>query len=135
VRAQSYSDEGLTEPVEVTVEATEPLFLSAEPQDLVLGDGEGRAGTEIYTLDVTANTTYRFIVTIQHMPDEEVGIRMTLLDSDRFFEPELEVQHATGASWDYIPNSSGTLRLEVHPNFFSNDLTAINYTIAMEVIE
>jgi hypothetical protein len=44
------------------------------------------------------------------------------------------VQHAVAASWDFIPNSSGTIRLVVHPNFFSNDLTAINYTIAMEVV-
>jgi hypothetical protein len=133
--SKPFSDEPLLEAVEITIEATEPLMLSAEPQELVLGDGEGQTGVEVYTVEVTANVTYRFIATIQHTPDEEVGIRMTLLDTDSFFEPELEVQHATGASWDYIPNSSGTIHLEVHPNFFANDLTAINYTIALEVIE
>ena len=133
--SQSYSDDPLMSPVEVTIDNTEALHLSETPQEVVLGDGEGRAGTEVFTVDVKANTTYRFIVTIQPMPDEDVGIKMELLDTDRFFEPTLEVLHATGTSWDYVPNSSGTIRLDMHPNFFGSDLQAVTYTIAMQVIE
>lgn len=131
----SYSDDMLSESVELLVEATEQLYLSETPQDLVLGDGEGQTGTEVYTVDVEAGKTYRFIFTIQYLPDEEGGIQLELLDTARFFDPELEAQHATRVAWDFIPNASGTIRLDVHPSFFTTDLQRIEYTAAMEVID
>jgi hypothetical protein len=45
------------------------------------------------------------------------------------------VQHATGVSWDFLPTSSGTIRVDVHPTLFANDLHSIEYTAALEVIE
>ena len=131
----SRSDEPLLEAVEVTIEATEQLYLSAEPQEMILGDGEGQHGTEVFTVDVTAGTTYRFIFTIEHMPDEDPGIRLELLDTERFFTPTLDTRHTTRVAWDFVPNASGTIRLDVHPNLFSRDLQSITYTAALEVIE
>ncbi|MDQ7037482.1 MAG: hypothetical protein Q9P01_22365 [Anaerolineae bacterium] len=32
--------------------STEQLFLSAEAQDMIPGDGEGQVGTEVFTIDV-----------------------------------------------------------------------------------
>jgi hypothetical protein len=132
---QSYSDEVLAENVELLVETSEQLFLSADPQPLVMGDGEGQIGTEVYTVDVEAGKTYRFIFTIEPLPDDEGGIELELLDTDRFFSPELDAQHATGVMWDYQATSSGTIRLDVHPAFFAYDLTSVEYTAALEVIE
>jgi hypothetical protein len=130
----SFSAEGLLQPVEVMVESSEALFLSAEPQELVLGDGPGQIGTEVYTVEMTAGTTYRFIVTIEPVPDEVVGVNLTLLDTDKFFEPEVDVQHGVGASWDYLATADGTARLEVHASFFGSDVES-KYTIALEIIE
>jgi hypothetical protein len=132
---QSYSDDPLEANVELLVEATEALYLSAEPQPLVLGNGEGQIGTEVYTVDVEAGKTYRFIFTIEPLPDDEGGISLELLDTDRFFDPELDAQHATGVMWDYQATSSGTIRLDVHPTLFARDLHSIEYTAALEVIE
>jgi hypothetical protein len=131
----SFSDTLLLEAVDVTVDSTEQLFLSTEPQELILGNAEGQKGTEVFTIDVSAGTTYRFIVTIESLPDDEGGIVMALLDTSFFFDPELEVQHSTGVTWDFLAASSGTIRLDIHPNFFGRDISSIDYTIAMEVIE
>jgi len=131
----SFSDEMLFQPVEVMVESTEALFLSEEPQDLVLGDGTGEIGTEVYTVEMEAGTTYRFVVTITPQSDELLGINMELLDTDKFFEPEIDVQHGVGVTWDYLATSNGTVRLDVHPGFFSTDVASIEYTMALEVIE
>lgn len=131
---QSYSDELLSQDVELLVETSEQIYLSDTPQELVLGDGEGEAGTEVYTVDVEAGTTYRFIFTVEPLPDDEGGINLKLLDTDRFFSPELDVQHATRVAWDFVPNASGTIRLDVHPNLFISDLQRINYTAALEVV-
>lgn len=132
---QAWTDELVVEDVEVLVEATEQLYLSETPQPLVLGDGEGQIGTEVYTVDVVAGTTYRFIFTIEPLPDDEGGIFLELLDTARFFDPELDVQHATRVAWDFVPNASGTIRLDVHPTLFARDLQSIDYTAALEVIE
>lgn len=131
---QSY-DDPLLENVNVTVESTEQLFLSSEAQDLVLGDAEGFYGTEVYTLDVEAGKTYRFIVTIEPMPDEEAGINMELLNTSFFFDPELDVQHSTGVTWDFLAHATNTITVDVHPTFFGTDISSIHYTIALEVIE
>ena len=132
---QSYSEDPLAANIELLVETTEQLYLSADPQPLVIGDGEGQIGTEVYTVDVEAGKTYRFIFTIEPLPDDEGGIELELLDTDRFFNPELDAQHATGVTWDYQATSSGTIRLDVHPAFFAYDLNSINYTAALEVID
>jgi hypothetical protein len=132
---QSWSDELLFEAVEVKIGASEQLYLSAEPQELVLGDAEGQIGTEVYTVDIEVGKTYRFIVTIESIPDEEAGIHMELLDTAFFFSPDIDVQHSTGVTWDFLANSSGTIRLDVHPTFFGTDISSIDYTIAMEVLE
>jgi hypothetical protein len=132
---QAFSEEPLTGAVELLVETTEPLYLSDTPQPLVLGDGEGQIGTEVYTIDVEAGKTYRFIFTIEPLPDDEGGVDLELLDTDRFFNPSLDAQHTTRITWDYVSNSSGTIRLDVHPTLFANDLTSIEYTAALEVVE
>ncbi len=131
----AYGDDPVTAPVDLNVEATDALYLSAEPQAMTLGDGEGQVGTEVFTVDMTAGTTYRFIVTIPPMPDDEGGVKLELFDSDRFFTPDVEAQHATRVAWDYTATGTGTVRLVVHPNFFSDDLYSIDYTIAMETVE
>jgi hypothetical protein len=123
------------ENVTVSVEATEQITLAAEPQELVMGDAEDFHGTEVYTLDVEAGKTYRFIVTIEPLPDEEGGINMVLFNTSFFFDPEIEVQHSTGLTWDFLAHASGTVTVDVHPNFFGQDISSINYTIAMEIIE
>ena len=132
--SQAFSDDLLIENVDLLVEATEQLFLSETPQPLMLGDGEGQIGTEVFTVEVEAGTSYRFIFTIEPLPDEEGGIKLELLDTARFFDPELDVQHATGVTWDFVPNASGTIRLDVHPTLFVTDLQSIEYTAALEVI-
>jgi hypothetical protein len=131
----SFSDTLLLEAVDVTIDSTEQLFLSTDPQELILGNAEGQKGTEVYTVDVSAGTTYRFIVTIESMPDDEGGIVMELLGTSFFFDPELEVQHSVGVTWDFLAAASSTIRLDIHPNFFGRDISSIDYTIAMEVIE
>jgi hypothetical protein len=106
------------QPVEVTIESTEQIFLSEEPQELVLGDGLGQKGTEVYTVDVTPGVTYRFIFTIESFPDDTAGISLELLDTEFFFEPELDTMHSTRVEWDWLSNSEGQIRLYFHPNFF-----------------
>ncbi len=130
-----FFDDLIFQPVEVTVESTEALFLTAEPQALTLGDSSDQAGTEVYTIEMTAGTTYRFIVTVAPVDDEIVGINLVLLDTDKFFDPEIDVQHGVGVTWDYLATANGTVRLDVHPPFFSTDVDALDYTIALETME
>jgi len=130
----SFSDTPLTAGVAVTVEESAQLFLDATPQELVLGDGEGQKGTEVYTVDMVAGTTYRFIVSIEPMPDEDAGVELELLDTDKFFAPFMDSRHATGVVWEYTATQSGPVRLDVHPNFFGQDISVLNYTIALEEI-
>ncbi len=125
----------LMQPVEVAVEASEQLFLSAEPQELVLGNGEGQKGTEVYTIDVTQGVTYRIIMTIESLPNENAGVSLALFDTGFFFDPVLETRHTTGVVWEYTANETGQIRLDVHPNFFGRRIEVINYTIALEVVE
>lgn len=135
VKVSSFGrDDFLLDPVEVLVEPTERLFLSAEPQEVVLGDAEGQIGTEVFFIDAAAGTTYRIIVTIESMPDEDVGVDMKLFDTEFFFDPYLETRHTTRVVWEYLAGSTGQIRLDVHPNFFGTDISQINYTIALEEI-
>lgn len=129
----SRSDTLLLEGVEVTVNSTEQLFLSPEPQEMILGDGEGHHGTEVFTVDVEAGVTYTFSVTIESMPDDTSGLSIELLDTEFFFEPDLDTMHMTAVSWSWLSNTTGQIRLNVHPNFFGTDIETINYTISMEV--
>ena len=125
----------LTVPAGVMIESTERLFLNPEPQELIMGDAEGQKGTEVYFVDVEAGTTYRFIVTVQPFPDEDAGIEMELFDTEFFFDPFIETRHGVGLTWDYTAQASRQIRLDVHPNFFGRDISQINYTIALEVVE
>ena len=127
------SDTPLLEGVEVTVNSTEQLFLSADSQDLVLGDGEGHHGTEVYTIDVEEGMTYTFFMTIESMPDDTSGVSLELLDTEFFFDPELETMHMTAVAWSWLSNTTGQIRLDIHPTFFGTDIESINYTISMEV--
>jgi hypothetical protein len=102
---------------------------------MVLGDGEGQHGTEVFTVDVEAGITYSFFVTIESMPDDTSGIEIELLDTEFFFEPELDTMHMTAVAWSWLSNTTGQIRLNVHPNFFGTDIEIINYTISMEVSE
>ena len=131
----SRSDTVLLEGVEVTVNTTEQLFLSPEPQEMVLGDAEGQHGTEVFTVDVEAGVTYSFFVTIESMPDDTSGIEIELLDTEFFFDPELDTMHMTAVAWSWLSNTTGQIRLNVHPNFFGTDIEVINYSISMEVEE
>jgi hypothetical protein len=133
--SEAFRDEPLLGPVNVNVEQTERLFLTPEPQELVMGDAEGQKGTEVYFIDAEVGKTYRIIVTIQPFPDEDAGIEMELFDTAFFFDPYIETRHGVGLTWDYTAQSTGQVRLDVHPNFFGRDISAINYTIAMEVME
>ena len=81
-----------------------------------------------------AGTTYRIIVTIPSMPDDDAGIEMELLDTEFFFEPYLETRHTTRAVMEYTAGRTGQIRLDIHPNFFGRDISQLNYTIALEVI-
>lgn len=126
-------DEPLLESVELTVNSTEQLFLTAEPQEMILGDGVGQVGTEVFTVDVEVGVTYTFIVTIESFPDEEAGIEIELLDTEFFFDPDLDTMHMTAVAWSWLSNTTGQIRLDIHPNFFGRDISSINYTIAMEV--
>jgi len=128
------SNDFITADAQVTVEQTERLFLSPEPQELVLGDAQGEKGTEVFFIDATAGTTYRISVTIEPFPDEDAGIEMELFDTQFFFDPYLETRHGVGAVWDYTAQADGQIRLDVHPNFFGTDISQINYTIAMEEV-
>jgi len=135
VKVSSYSrDDFLIDPVEVLVEQTERLFLSEEPQEMVLGDAEGQIGTEVFFIDMEAGTTYRIIVTIPSMPDDDVGVDMRLFDTEFFFDPYLETRHTTRAVWEYTAGRSGQVRLDIHPNFFGTDISQIGYTVAMETV-
>jgi hypothetical protein len=135
VKVSSYGrDDFIMDPVEVLVEQTERLFLSEEPQAMVLGDAEGQIGTEVFFIDMEAGTTYRIIVTIPSMPDDDVGIEMELFDTEFFFDPYLETRHTTRTVWEYTAGRTGQVRLDVHPNFFGRDISQIDYTIALEVL-
>ena len=135
VKVANYDDEDfLIDPVNVLVEQTERLFLTAEPQAMVLGDAEGNIGTEVFFIDVEAGSTYRITVTIPSMPDEDVGVDMKMYDTEFFFDPYMETRHTTRAVWEYTAGRTGQIRLDVHPNFFGTDISQIDYTIAMEVV-
>lgn len=128
-------DDPLFEDATVRVDASEVATLTAEAQEMVLGDAEGFYGTEVFTIDMEAGKTYRFSVTIPAMPDEDAGILMELYGTSFFFDPEMEVQHSTGVTWDFLAHSTGTVILDIHPNFFGQDISSLDYTISMEVIE
>lgn len=127
-------DDFIIDPFEVSVESSERLFLSEEPQALVLGDAEGEIGTEVYFIDVEAGSTYRVVVEIEAMPDEDAGVEMKLLDTEFFFEPYMEARHMTRVVMEYTAGRTGQVRLDVHPNFFGRDISQLNYTIALEVV-
>jgi hypothetical protein len=128
----SWSDTPMLEGVDVSVTSTEQLFLSPDDQALVLGDADGQVGTEVYTIDAEEGVTYTFFVTIESMPDDDVGISIEILDSNFFFDPVLETRHMTAVAWSWLSNTTGQVRLDVHPNFFGTDIEVINYTISME---
>lgn len=127
-------DDFIIDPVEILVEQTERLFLSEEPQAMVLGDAEGQIGTEVFFIDMEAGTTYRVIVTVPSMPDDDVGVQMELFDTEFFFAPYLETRHSTRVVWEYTAGRTGQVRLDVHPNFFGTDISQIDYTIALETV-
>lgn len=128
----AFSDTLVTQPVELSVTEMEPLPLTDTPMEVTLGDARGQVGTEILTFDATAGTTYRISATIEPVPEEEVGIQMEILDTGTFFPPELEVSDTTYAAWDFTPAADGTYRLDMHINFFSDDLPEVNYTMMIE---
>jgi len=126
VTASAIFEDIPTANVDVTVEATERLFIDATPQDLTLSDDD--LGTEVYTFEATAGTTYRAIVTSAN----NTGIALEILDSDAFFTPDMESGNALRVTWDFRSDVSGLLRLVVHPSFFSDGDV---YKISVETVE
>lgn len=126
ISASAIFDEIPTANVDVTVEATERLFIDATPQDLSLSDDD--LGTEVYTFEAAVGTTYRIIVTSAN----GTGISLDLLDTDAFFTPDVDAGDATRVSWDYLATVSGLFRLDVHPSFFSDGDV---YQISVEVVQ
>lgn len=119
-------DYELTADVDVTVEATEQLYVDATPQAVVLNDDA--LGTEVYTFDATAGTVYRITVTSAL----GTGVSLELLDTGDFFEPDFETGNAVRVTWDYQATMDGTFRLVVHPAFFSD---GDEYQISLEIVE
>ncbi len=119
-------DYDLTANVDITVEATEVLPVDATPQALTLGDD--MLGTEVYTFEATAGTTYRIIVTCAL----GTGVDLELHDTNDFFTPDIESGNAVRVAWDYMTTAGGPIRLVVHPAFFSDGDT---YQISVEVVQ
>ncbi|MCD4685984.1 MAG: PPC domain-containing protein [Anaerolineae bacterium] len=119
-------DYDLTANVDITVEATERLYVDATPQALALSDDA--LGTEVYTFDATAGTVYRIIVTSAL----GTGVDLELLDTGDFFSPDFETGNAVRVTWDYRATAGGPFRLVVHPAFFSD---GDEYMISMEVVQ
>jgi hypothetical protein len=126
IKANAIFDDIPTANVDISVEATERLFIDATPQGLSLSD-DG-LGTEVYTFEATAGSTYRTVVTSVNGS----GIRLEMLDTDAFFTPDLDAGDAVRVSWDYRATVNGMFRLVVHPSFFSD---GDEYQISVEIIE
>ena len=126
VAASAIFEDIPTANVDVTVEATERLFLDAAPQGLTLSDDD--LGTEVYTFEAAVGTTYRITVTSANA----TGVSLDLFDTGEFFDPDIESGSATRITWDYLATASGLFRVNVHPSFFSDGDT---YQISVEVVQ
>lgn len=125
---------GMLQPVELTIEPTDRLYLSADPQLLTLGNDLDQIGTEVYTIAAEAGNTYRVTVTIEPIMDLVDGVTLTITGSDRTQLPELEASHTTRVTWDFRANEDATWQLHVHPILDARDTRFINYTIALETV-
>jgi hypothetical protein len=126
IKSTSLFDEAFAADVEIAVDSTEQLIVADTPIDFALSDDA--LGTEVFTFEATAGTTYRITATSVN----GTGIRMQLLDTDAFFTPDIESGDAVRVSWDYRATAGGTFRIDVHPSFFSD---GDSYQIWLEVVE
>jgi hypothetical protein len=115
----SWSGTLFTAPVDVNVDVTTQLFITAEPQTVSLSDDD--LGTEVFTFEATSGTVYR--ITVESALN--TGVSMDLLDTGTFFDPDFETGNATKVTWEYRADVDGQVRIDVHPSFFSDgdDLT------------
>ncbi|MBI5958609.1 MAG: hypothetical protein HY866_07740 [Chloroflexi bacterium] len=124
--ASTWSGTPFTAPIDVTVETTEQLFLTAEPYPVSLNDTD--LGTEVFTFEATTGVVYRITVTCAL----NTGIEMELLDTSAFFTPDFETGNAVKVTWEYKSDVDGLVRLNVHPSFFSD---GDDLTFMIEVVE
>ena len=126
ISVEGWFDSELTAAVDFTVETTEQLFMTADPYAVALSDDE--LGTEVFTFDATAGTTYRFTIT----SEMGTGVDLELLDTGSFFDPDFEVSDGSRMTWEYAVPETGQVRVDVHPSFFSD---GDSYTFMLEVVQ
>jgi hypothetical protein len=118
--------DSLTTPLEVFVESTERLFLTETPYAVSLNDLE--LGTEVFTFEAVNSTVYRITVTAELA----TGVALELFDTNAFFDPDFESGNAVRLAWDWLSDTDGLVRLDVHPSFFSE---AENFTLMIETVQ
>lgn len=125
VKIESLYGEALTTPASITVESTERLYLTTTPQTVTLG--EEALNYEVFTLEVTAGTTYRIVVTSEN----NEGLRLQINEAGGSFGQSLSADAGYRVAWDYQAQSSGLMRIHLYPEYSSADTV---YSIALESV-
>ncbi len=116
VKAEAnWGDTPLTAPVDVKVDVTEQLFITAEPYAVSLSDDD--LGTEVFTFEAVNGTVYRITATCAL----GTGVHMTLFDTNAAaLAPYFETFKAVKAVWEYQSDVDGLVRIDVHLSFLSD---------------
>ncbi len=120
----TWSDTPFTSPVDVAVEVTEKLLITAEPYVVSLS-GED-IGTEVFTFEATYGTVYRITVT----SPLGTGVQMNLLDTGSYSTLNFDSGSAVKVAWEWLSDVDGEVRINVHSSFSGDDLTFM-----IEVVE
>lgn len=57
---------------------------------------------------------------------------MDLLDTNAFFDPDFDSNNAVKVTWEWQSDVDGLVRLDVHPNLFSE---GDNFTFMIETVQ
>jgi len=124
---ESWFDETLTGTIDLTIETTENLPLTADTISVELGDEFAK---EIFTLAVEAGTLYR-ITTVSENPENSINV--DVVDVDGWSLHSLSANGVSTAVMEFTAETTGTLKVELS-GFFFFDETGV-YEINAETVE
>jgi hypothetical protein len=125
------SDTALSGDITVTLELTELLTLSETPQTVTLGGESG--DLEVFSLEVTAGTTYRIVVALDASDSSGASVEILSPGSD-FPDAGFNAYGSTSRlSLDYAPSSSGSAIVRVRSSAFTT--SGVDVTVSLEPVE
>ena len=107
-------DRELTGTIDLTLQTTENLPLTDAVSSVTLGT---EADVEIFTLDVTAGSTFQLTVRAMN-PDDTT--RVNVIGPDGWAVHTLSIDGASMGIMEFTAETSGTLSVELDPFFFDD---------------